>query len=191
MKGTASMRHLLNGSILMIGLGVAVLAYRVSAPPSSGGGAVSGRTAPPVPTVLPPPAYQVQGGTITVSNAVVIAPTESPTDPTTDTTSVPVLTATTEPAARSLASAESATLLPAQTPVPLPSAAPTAPVLAPVMGAASRETTHAGPAVYRVKAGDTLISIAQHTNKSVDALAKQNQLTNKNLITVGQILQLP
>lgn len=185
------MRHLLNGSILMIGLGVAVLAYRVSAPPSSGGGAVSGRTASPAPTVLPTPAHQVQGGTITVSNAVVIAPTEIPLDPTTDATSVPILTATTEPAPRSLASAESATPLPAQTPVPPPSAASTAPVLAPVTVAAFGGTTHAGPAVYRVKPGDTLISIAQRTNKSVDALAKQNQLTNKNLITVGQILQLP
>lgn len=126
-----------------------------------------------------------------MSNAIVIAPTEIPKDPTIDATSVPILTATTEPAARSLASAEVATPLPAQTPVPPPSAASTAPVLAPVTVAAFGGTTHAGPAVYRVKPGDTLISIAQRTNKSVDALAKQNQLTNKNLITVGQILQLP
>jgi len=44
---------------------------------------------------------------------------------------------------------------------------------------------------YTVKAGDTLYSIARKYNVTVSALAKANNITNYNLIQVGQILTIP
>ena len=43
---------------------------------------------------------------------------------------------------------------------------------------------------YKVKSGDTLYSISRKLNVSVDEIKKANNLTN-NLLTVGQILQIP
>lgn len=43
---------------------------------------------------------------------------------------------------------------------------------------------------YMVKSGDTLCSISRKLNVSVDEIKKANNLTN-NLLTVGQILQIP
>ena len=43
---------------------------------------------------------------------------------------------------------------------------------------------------YVIKKGDTLYSIAQKYNTTVDAIKNQNQLTNNNL-TIGQMLTLP
>ncbi|WP_271854112.1 LysM peptidoglycan-binding domain-containing protein [Planococcus maritimus] len=44
---------------------------------------------------------------------------------------------------------------------------------------------------YTVKAGDTLYSIAKKYNLTVAALAKANNITNYNLIRVGQVLTIP
>ncbi|MGH2317132.1 LysM peptidoglycan-binding domain-containing protein [Planococcus sp. SE5232] len=44
---------------------------------------------------------------------------------------------------------------------------------------------------YTVKAGDTLYSIAKKYNVTVSALAKANNITNYNLIRVGQVLTIP
>lgn len=44
---------------------------------------------------------------------------------------------------------------------------------------------------YTVKAGDTLYSIAKKFNVTVAALAKANNITNYNLIRVGQVLTIP
>ncbi|WP_211654735.1 LysM peptidoglycan-binding domain-containing protein [Planococcus alpniumensis] len=46
-------------------------------------------------------------------------------------------------------------------------------------------------ATYTVKAGDTLYSIAKKYNVTVAALAKANNITNYNLIRVGQVLVIP
>ena len=43
---------------------------------------------------------------------------------------------------------------------------------------------------YTVKAGDTLGEIAARYNTTVDALARKNNITNPNLIYVGQIIKL-
>ena len=43
---------------------------------------------------------------------------------------------------------------------------------------------------YTVKSGDTLYSISRKLNVSVDEIKRANNLTN-NLLTVGQILQIP
>ncbi|ALS76557.1 polysaccharide deacetylase [Planococcus rifietoensis] len=48
-----------------------------------------------------------------------------------------------------------------------------------------------GGATYTVKAGDTLYSIARKYNVTVAALAKANNITNYNLIRVGQVLVIP
>lgn len=48
-----------------------------------------------------------------------------------------------------------------------------------------------GGTTYTVKAGDTLYSIAKKYNVTVDALAKANNITNYNLIRVGQVLVIP
>lgn len=44
---------------------------------------------------------------------------------------------------------------------------------------------------YTVKAGDTLYSIAKKYNVTVAAIAKANNITNYNLIRVGQVLTIP
>lgn len=48
-----------------------------------------------------------------------------------------------------------------------------------------------GGTTYTVKAGDTLYSIAKKYNVTVAALAKANNITNYNLIRVGQVLVIP
>ncbi|TWT07167.1 LysM peptidoglycan-binding domain-containing protein [Planococcus sp. CPCC 101016] len=56
------------------------------------------------------------------------------------------------------------------------------------------KTTTPPPAAsvkYTVKAGDTLYSIARKYNVTVSALAKANNITNYNLIRVGQVLTIP
>ena len=49
----------------------------------------------------------------------------------------------------------------------------------------------AGGTTYTVKAGDTLYSIAKKYNLTIAALAKANNITNYNLIRVGQVLRIP
>lgn len=49
----------------------------------------------------------------------------------------------------------------------------------------------AGGTYYTVKAGDTLYSIAVKYKVTVAALAKANNITNYNLIRVGQVLLIP
>lgn len=44
---------------------------------------------------------------------------------------------------------------------------------------------------YTVKAGDTLYGIAQKFNTSVDRIRAANNMTNENLIIVGQVLNIP
>lgn len=48
-----------------------------------------------------------------------------------------------------------------------------------------------GDGAYVVQAGDTLGGIAARYGVSVDALADANRLTNRNLIYIGQTLQIP
>ena len=43
---------------------------------------------------------------------------------------------------------------------------------------------------YTVKSGDTLSAIAKEKNTTVDAIAKKNKISNDNLITVGQVLEI-
>lgn len=51
-------------------------------------------------------------------------------------------------------------------------------------------TTNDKSSTYTVKSGDTLYSISRKLNVSVDEIKRANNLTN-NLLTVGQILQIP
>ena len=43
---------------------------------------------------------------------------------------------------------------------------------------------------YTVKSGDTLSAIAKEKNTTVNAIAKKNKISNVNLISVGQVLQM-
>ena len=43
---------------------------------------------------------------------------------------------------------------------------------------------------YTVKSGDTLSAIAKEKNTTVDAIAQKNNISNVNLITVGQVLEI-
>ena len=43
---------------------------------------------------------------------------------------------------------------------------------------------------YTVKSGDTLSAIAKEKNTTVDAITKKNKISNVNLITVGQVLEI-
>lgn len=44
---------------------------------------------------------------------------------------------------------------------------------------------------YTVKSGDTLTDIARKYGTTVEALVASNGIQNKNLIYVGQVLQIP
>ena len=44
---------------------------------------------------------------------------------------------------------------------------------------------------YTVKRGDTLSAIAKKHNTTVEALVTSNGIKNKNVIYVGQVLQIP
>ena len=48
----------------------------------------------------------------------------------------------------------------------------------------------ASAASYTVKSGDTLSAIAKEKNTTVDEIAKKNKISNVNLITVGQVLEI-
>ena len=48
----------------------------------------------------------------------------------------------------------------------------------------------ASAASYTVKSGDTLSAIAKEKNTTVDEIAKKNKISNVNLITVGQLLEI-
>ena len=41
-----------------------------------------------------------------------------------------------------------------------------------------------------VKSGDTLSAIAKEKNTTVNAIAKKNKISNVNLISVGQVLEI-
>ena len=43
---------------------------------------------------------------------------------------------------------------------------------------------------YTVKSGDTLSAIAKNKNTTVDVIAQKNKISNVNLITVGQVLEI-
>ena len=43
---------------------------------------------------------------------------------------------------------------------------------------------------YTVKSGDTLSAIAKEKNTTVDVIAQKNKISNVNLITVGQVLEI-
>ena len=43
---------------------------------------------------------------------------------------------------------------------------------------------------YTVKSGDTLSAIAKEKKTTVDAIAKKNKISNVNLISVGQVLEI-
>ena len=43
---------------------------------------------------------------------------------------------------------------------------------------------------YTVKSGDTLSAIAKEKNTTVDAIAQKNKISNVNLITIGQVLEI-
>ncbi len=53
-----------------------------------------------------------------------------------------------------------------------------------------RTTVKDAGRVYVVQSGDTLSTIAAATDRSVDDIAKQNDITNANMIEVGQKLDL-
>jgi LysM repeat protein len=47
------------------------------------------------------------------------------------------------------------------------------------------------PVTYKIKAGDTLSAIATRYHTTVDAIVHLNNITNPNLIYVGQVLVIP
>jgi LysM repeat protein len=114
----------------------------------------------------------------------------TPTPATEETTIAVQPTATPAGAFSELAGAATATPIPqaavvtpapAATPVPVPTAAPAAAGAAGVAGAGNK---------YIVRWGDTLFSIAQRFDVTVDAIKQANGLTS-DFITVGQELIIP
>ena len=88
--------------------------------------------------------------------------------------------------------AATATATPTRTPFPTqtPTASAT-PTETPTATATATETPIPNPGVYIVKSGDTMISIAQKVNRSVDALVAYNKISDPTTIQVGQSLKIP
>ena len=69
--------------------------------------------------------------------------------------------------------------IPGGSSTPTPAPAPSAPA------------APSGGTTYRVRAGDTLSGIASRYGTTVAKLASLNHIANPNLISVGQVLQIP
>ncbi len=108
--------------------------------------------------------------TIAITQTVTLAPTQvlTPTVPATDTPAPEV----------SLTDEATATPTEAPTATPTPTATATA-------------TPKPQSNVYVVKAGDTLIGIAQKVDRDMDALASYNKISDPTTIFVGQKLKIP
>ena len=128
----------------------------------------------PTPTPRPAPTTIVIPTPTTVTQAA--GPTASPTKPIPNPTklsptplpsSTPTATATNEPS-------------PTNTPAPTATTTPT-----------QTPTSKPRPGTYVVKAGDTLITIAQDIDRDVDALAAYNNISDPTTIYVGQELKIP
>ncbi len=52
-------------------------------------------------------------------------------------------------------------------------------------------TTTAASATYTVQPGDTLYDIAQRFGSTVDALVEANDITDPDVLEVGQVLEIP
>lgn len=52
-------------------------------------------------------------------------------------------------------------------------------------------TTTAASATYTVQPGDTLFDIARRFGSTVDALVEANDISDPDLITPGQVLEIP
>ncbi len=61
----------------------------------------------------------------------------------------------------------------------------------PAPSAPSAPAAPSGGTTYRVRAGDTLSGIASRYGTTVAAIASLNHISNPNLISVGQVLQIP
>lgn len=107
------------------------------------------------------------------------------------------------PASLAFATATSAPLptpeptpLPSETPPPLPTRAP-APTVAPAPAQAEVSPTAPAvaasptPVLYTVQRGDYLSLIAAEHGVTVEALIAANEITNPNVIEVGQVLTIP
>lgn len=74
-------------------------------------------------------------------------------------------------------------------PIPVPHPIdPVPPVVPPVVPPAVPPTV---PVTYTVKAGDNLTSIATRFHTTLDAIVHLNNITNPNMIYVGQVLVIP
>lgn len=75
--------------------------------------------------------------------------------------------------------------VPPAPPVPTPPSPPQPPTPVPPPPAPASSTT------YTVKSGDTLFAISAKFSVTVDAIVKLNNIANPNLISAGQVLQIP
>ena len=116
-----------------------------------------------VPVVSPTPKPTP---TPTVSPRPTVSPTASPR-PTPTATPRPTATASPRP-----------TVTPTASPTATPRPTPT-------------PTASPAPVTYRVQTGDTLASIARKFGVTLSALQALNNITNANLIKVGQLLRIP
>ena len=131
--------------------------------------AIGGALAMPRPPLLPTaptPMLTAAPPTATASGPAAIVPTASP-----------VVTAT-------------ATTVATSTPLGAASATPSStPTTAPPT--ATRSPTPSGPAVYIVKAGDTLLEIAERFGVTTEAILQINDLVDPDNLTEGQALTIP
>jgi LasA protease len=97
-----------------------------------------------------------------------------------------VITATFLPATVEIASAN--------TPIPnivAPTPIPNTNLINPTLNAPANTVSQEIPTEYAVQSGDTLFLIAQRFNVGLNALIELNNITNPDVLEVGQVLQLP
>ena len=97
--------------------------------------------------------------------------------------------ASASPASHGDRAARAPTASPSPSPSPTPSPSPSA-TPAPTAKATPRPTA-AATRRYRVKAGDTLSSIAARYGTTVRVLARLNDISDPRIIRIGQVLQIP
>lgn len=134
--------------------------------------------------LLPPKITPVTQAAAAVTTA---PPTQSPVT-TPDFTATPAQSGAAPTATLTPKITPSPTQTPTATATSTPAATPTE---TPTATATATETPTPNPGVYVVKNGDTLSTIAQKFNRSVDALAAYNKISDPTTIQVGQSLQIP
>lgn len=105
-----------------------------------------------------------------------------------DSSETTVATTTAGPTVQTLAPPPT---VPAQPPTPTAAPAPAPTTAAPAPAPTTAAPAGSGGLTYTVQSGDTLASIADRFNVSVDDIVSANNITNPDIISIGQQFVIP